>query len=100
MSQLVHETLAVAGSIVSPTTTRAAMEQTGCIYVLVSTTEAVRFTIDGATSPAVGAGAEVGTLMSSTDKFVFTIDEFLASKFLDVSTDARVQFEFLNQKFQ
>lgn len=101
MAQYTHETLAAAGSVVSPATTRVQLEGQGCVYALMSTTADIRFTIDGATAPVVTASSEVGTLLRSTDLgIVLTIDEFLALKILDVSTDARVQFEFMNEKFR
>lgn len=91
-----HETLAAAGSVATPTTTAAQIRDYGSEFVLCSTTADVRFTIDGITTPAVGAGSEVGCLLRSTDLgIILTSSEFLQSKWLDVSTDARIQFEFL-----
>lgn len=96
-----HETLAVAGSVVSPATTEAQIIDYGAGAVLCSTTQDVRFTIDGLTNPVVTASSEVGTLLRSTDLgIILTPEEFLNSKWLDVSTDARVQFEFLSESFK
>ena len=92
-----HETLAAAGSVATPATTAAAIAQYGVAYVLCSTTAAVRFTVDGQTDPVITGGSEVGCLLDTTDKVVLTIEEFLNSRWLDVSTDARIQFEFLAQ---
>lgn len=92
-----HETKAVAGSVVSPATTAAAIREGGANRVLMTTTADIRWTCDGATDPAVGAGSEVGALLRSTDAGVLlSVTMFLNLKMLDVSTDARVQFEFLD----
>lgn len=101
MAQLTHETKVVSNSVVSPATTRASMEAFGCVYVLVTTTQGIMFTIDGATDPVITGGAEVGSPLTSSEKLMLTIDEFLALKMIRTSgTDARVQFEFMNEKFR
>lgn len=92
-----HETLAVANSVVSPATTLAEIQKWPVAYVMMSTTQAVRFTVDGQTDPVITGSSEVGCLLSTTDKVCLTIEEFLNLRLLDVSTDARVQFEFLAQ---
>lgn len=91
-----HETLAVAGSVVSPARTLAQITANGGAFVWMSTTADVRFTVDGQTNPVVTGGSEVGALLRSTDLGAsLTVEEFLNLRILDVSTDARVQFEFL-----
>lgn len=90
-----HEVLAAAGTAVTPATTKAQMEDYGAVAVLVTTTQSVRFTIDGLTTPVITASSEVGTLLTSSDSIILTQEEFLNSKWLDVATDARIQFMFL-----
>lgn len=92
-----HETLAVAGTVVSPAGTVAQVYDMGCSHVLCSTTQSVRFTIDGQTDPVITGTAEVGTLLDSSTLIVLTAEEWANSRWLDVSTDARVQFEFLQE---
>lgn len=92
-----HESLAVAGSVVSPATVAGDLAKWPVAYVLMTTTQQVRFTVDGQTDPVITASSEVGCLLDTTDKVVLTIEEFLNLRILDVSTDARVQFEFLAQ---
>lgn len=94
MALRAHEVLAVAGSVVSPATTKAQIRDYGAVTVTATTTQSVRFTIDGITDPNVGAGTEVGHLLTSGDSTELSPEEFLNSKWLDVSTDARVQFSF------
>lgn len=97
MALPIHETKAVAGSVVSPATTAATIREYGSDVVLMSTTADIYFTVDGQTNPVVTGGSEVGTLLRSTDLgVILTAEEFLNLKMLDVSTDARVQFEFLS----
>ncbi len=92
-----HETKAVAGSVVSPATTLATIRDYGADAVLMSTTANIYFTTDGVTNPVVTGAAEVGTLLRSTDLgIILTPEEFLNLKMLDVTDDARVQFEFLS----
>ena len=102
MALRAHETLAAAGTVVSPATTAAqAREYGGGQFVLCSTTAAVRFTVDGITDPVITGTSEVGTLLRSTDLgIILTMEEFLNSKWLDVSDDARIQFEFLTGDFR
>ena len=91
----VHETLSLT-SVVSPATTLAQIRDYGSQFVLCSTADDVRFTLDGITTPVVTADSEVGTLLRSTDLgIIITADEFLNSKWVSVSGTARVQFEFL-----
>ena len=92
-----HEVLAVAGTAVSPATTLAALEAFGCAWALVRTDQSVRFTTDGVTTPVVTGGSEVGILLTSSESVTLHKEEFLASKWLDVSADARVQFAFLTE---
>lgn len=96
-----HETLAVTATATatshSPATTVASLWNYGSDFVLMSTNQDIRFTVDGQTLPVVGAGAEVGTLLRSTDiGFLLTPEEFANLKIKYVSAAARVQFEFLS----
>lgn len=101
MALRAHETLAAAGTAVGPATTAAQLMAYGAGAVLCSTTADVRFTVDGLTNPVITASSEVGTLLRSTDLgIMLTPEEFLNSKWLDVSTDARIQFEFLTDNFR
>ena len=95
MALRAHEVLAVAGTVVSPATTKALMRDYGGVQVLVTTTQNVRFTLDGLTDPGITSTAEIGHLLTSNDSLWLTADEFINSRWLDVSTDARVQFSFL-----
>lgn len=95
-----HETKAVSSTVVSPVTTAATMAAGGAAFVMMSTTNAIRFTVDGLTDPVITGGSEVGTLLSTTNEgglthAILTKKEFLNLRILDVSADARVQFEFL-----
>lgn len=92
--QTQHETLSVT-TVQGPATTRAALEAFGCEFVICTTTADVRYTIDGATTPVITGGSEVGSLLRSTDLgIILTILDFLNSKWTSVSGTARVQFEF------
>ena len=96
-----HETMAVTATatatVHSPSTTTAALWGYGSDLILMSTTDSIRFTVDGQTTPVVGAGAEVGTLLRSTDiGFVLTPEEFVNLKVKYVTAACRVQFEFLS----
>ena len=91
-----HKVLAAAGTIVSPGTTLAQLQDAGSVQVLVTTDQNVRFTVDGLTDPVITGGAEVGILLTSSDSVLLTAEEFVNSKWLDVSTDARIQFAFLS----
>jgi hypothetical protein len=99
MALRAHETKAVAGSVVSPATTLANLQNYGSDVILMTSTENIRCTFDGITAPVVGAGSEVGLLLGPTGSvqaLILTPEEFVNLKMLDVSTDARVQFEFLS----
>lgn len=100
MALRAHEVLAAAGSVATPATTQAQIREYGSVGVVVTTDQSVRFTVDGITTPVVTGGAEIGTLLTSTDSVFLTVEEFLNSKWLDVSTDARIQFMFLGQRFR
>ena len=94
MALKTHEVLLAAGTVVSPATTLAQIRDSGSVGVLVTTDQSVRFTTDGLTNPVVSAST-VGTLLTSSDSVSLTVEEFINSKWLDVSTDARIQFMFL-----
>ena len=95
------ETLAVTATAAaashSPTTTLANIQAYGSDFVLMTTNQSIRFTVDGSTLPVVGAGSEVGTLLRSTDLgIILTPEEFTNLKIKYVSAAARVNFTFLS----
>lgn len=99
MALRAHETLSVTTGQ-TPATTEGQLIAYGGAYVLCSTTAAVRFTVDGLTTPVITGAAEIGTLLSTTNEgglthIILTREEFLNSKWVSVTGTARVQFEFL-----
>ena len=103
MALAAHETKAVSNSVVSPATTQAVLFAFGSVYALMSTTNAIRFTVDGQTDPVITGSSEVGTLLSTTGEgglthIILTIEEFLNLRMIRVASDARVQFEFLAER--
>lgn len=93
-----HETKAVSSSVVSPATTLASIQSYGVEYVLMTSTQNIRFTVDGTTDPVITGGSEVGTLLGpagAVQAIILTTEEFLNLKMIRESSDARVQFEFL-----
>lgn len=94
------ETLAVTATAAAashtPATSLATIQAYGSDYVLMTTNQDIRFTVDGVTLPVVGAGSEVGTLLRSTDLgIILTPEEFTNLKIKYVSAAARVNFSFL-----
>ena len=101
MALRAHETLAVT-TVTTPVTTVAQMDAFGAAYVLCSTTQATRFTVDGQTDPVVTNGGEIGSLLSTTNEgglthIILTKEEFIFSRWTAVGAAARVQFEFMSE---
>ena len=93
---LSHYTLAVSAAA-SPAVayTASLLSKFGVEYAVVSTNQNIYFTTDGATTPVITGGSEVGMLLRSTDAgYILSKEEFLNFKALNVTTAARVQFMF------